>query len=110
VDLSLNLPGHAVREQALAARAEAPVRTTLARVLGVHTDERAWRIGADGEELVAAELAKVSRKRAAWTAIHAVPVGSKGSDIDHLVLARAGSSPSTPSTTRVPTSGSAATP
>lgn len=90
VDLSLNAPGQAVRQQALAARADAPVKTALARVLRVHTDERAWRMGADGEELVAAELAKVARKRPAWTALHAVPVGSRGSDIDHLVIGPGG--------------------
>ena len=90
VDLSLNQPGQGVRARAVAARAEAPVRTTLARVLGVHTEERAWRVGADGEDLVAAELARVSRKRSGWTAIHAVPVGSKGSDIDHLVIGPGG--------------------
>jgi hypothetical protein len=89
-DLSLNRPGAAAREVALHKRAEAPVRTTLARVLGVHTDERAWRIGADGEELVAGQLAKVARKNPAWTAIHAIPVGSRGSDIDHLVLGPGG--------------------
>jgi hypothetical protein len=90
LDLALNEPGHLVRERAIAARADAPVRTTLARVLGVPTEERAWRVGAAGEELVAAELAKVSRKQPAWTALHSVPVGSRGSDIDHLVLGPGG--------------------
>ncbi|GAA2124706.1 NERD domain-containing protein [Nocardioides bigeumensis] len=90
VDLSLNRPGEAIREVALNKRAEAPVRTTLARLLGVHTDERAWRIGADGEQLVAGQLAKVSSKNPAWTSIHSIPVGANGSDIDHLVLGPGG--------------------
>ncbi|MGZ6870341.1 MAG: hypothetical protein ACXVHI_08580, partial [Frankiaceae bacterium] len=50
VDLAANRAGAEAREQARAARDAAPVRTVLARVLGVHTNERAWRIGADGEE------------------------------------------------------------
>lgn len=58
-DLTLNRPGQAAREQAVAHRQAAPVKTLFARVLGVHTDERAWRIGAGGEEAVAARLAKL---------------------------------------------------
>ena len=86
-DLSLNRPGQAAREQAVAHRQAAPVRTLFARVLGVHTDERAWRIGADGEEAVAARLAKLGPE---WRVLHAVPVGDRGSDIDHVVIGPAG--------------------
>ena len=67
----------------MAHRQAAPVKTLLARVLGVHTDERAWRIGADGEEAVAARLAKLGGH---WRVLHAVPVGDRGSDIDHVVI------------------------
>lgn len=90
VDLALNRPGAQARDRALTERAEAPVRTTLARVLGVHTDERAWRIGADGEELVAAQLAKAAKKDPRWRALHAIPVGRRGADIDHLVIGPGG--------------------
>jgi hypothetical protein len=86
-DLSLARPGAAARDQALAERAEAPVRSLFARVLGVHTDERAWRIGADGEELVAAQLQRLGP---AWKTLHAVPVGVRGSDIDHVVIGPGG--------------------
>lgn len=89
-DLSLNQPGEAAREQALSHRAAAPVKTTLARVLGVHTDERAWRIGADGEERVAGQLAKVAKQDPRWRFLHAVPVGTRGSDIDHVVIGPGG--------------------
>jgi hypothetical protein len=82
-DLAANKPGQAAREQALAAKQAAPVKTALARVLGVHTDERAWRVGADGEVEVARRLQKLG---AGWHTIHAVPVGDKGSDIDHVVI------------------------
>lgn len=90
IDLATTAPGAAAREQAEAARAAAPIKTVLARVLGVHTDERAWRLGAVGEEQVAAQLAKVARSDARWRFLHAIPVGTRGSDIDHLVIGPGG--------------------
>jgi hypothetical protein len=89
-DLALTRAGSAARAQAVAEREAAPVRTFAARLLGVHTDERAWRIGADGEERVAAQLAKLVRKDPRWRTLHAIPVGARGSDIDHLVIGPGG--------------------
>jgi len=89
-DLAGQRPGAMAREQALALKDAAPVRTLVARMLRVHTDERAWRIGADGEEKVAAQLAKLARKDPRWTFFHAIPVGEKGADIDHLVIGPGG--------------------
>ena len=87
-DLSRTRAGAAARERALAEReAAGKFRTGLARVLGVKTDERAWRIGADGEEAVAARLARLGPE---WRVLHAVPVGLRGSDIDHVVIGPAG--------------------
>lgn len=86
-DLALVRAGAAAREQALALKQAAPVRTFFARALGVKTDERAWRIGADGEEAVAARLAKLGDR---WKVLHAVPVGENGSDIDHVVIGPGG--------------------
>ncbi len=68
----------------------APVRTLLARVLRVQAGERAWRIGADGEEKLAARLAKLGAKDLRWRVLHAVPVGERGSDIDHVVIGPGG--------------------
>jgi hypothetical protein len=90
VDLSLNRAGAMARERAHALKQAAPVRTFLARVLGVRNDERAWRIGADGEEKVASQLEKVLRKDPRWRILHAVPVGERGSDIDHVVIGPGG--------------------
>jgi len=90
VDLSSNRAGAMAREQALALKQAAPVRTFLARALGVRNDERAWRIGADGEEKVAAQLEKLLRKDPRWRILHAVPVGERGSDIDHVVIGPGG--------------------
>lgn len=86
-DLASNAPGSASRVQAMALRDAAPVRTLLARVAGVKTDERAWRIGADAEIAVARLLSALG---AEWPVLHAVPVGANGSDIDHVVIGPAG--------------------
>ncbi len=86
-DLAEHRPGAAVRARARQARADAPIRTTLARLFGVQTDERAWRLGADGEEAVAKRLAKLDHR---WRVLHSVPVGSGDSDIDHVVVGPGG--------------------
>ena len=78
------------REQAIALKHAAPVRTLPVSVLKVHTDERAWRIGAEGAEKVAARLAKFVKKDPRWRSLHAIPVGENGSDIDHLVIGPGG--------------------
>lgn len=92
VDLSLNRPGQATREQAQAeleaARARSRLRSGLARMLDVHTEERAWRIGAQGEETVGERLERLRER--GWQIIHSVPVGTRGSDIDHLLIGPGG--------------------
>jgi hypothetical protein len=90
LDLSTNAPGAEARAQAIARRDAAPVRTLAARVFGIKTDERAWRIGADGEEKVAAQLRKVIEKDPRWQVIHVIEVGTPGSDIDHVVIGPGG--------------------
>jgi hypothetical protein len=90
LDLSTNAAGAEARAQAVALRDAAPVRTLAARVFRLHTDERAWRIGADGEEKVAAQLRKLLEKDPRWQVIHAIEVGTRGSDIDHLVIGPGG--------------------
>lgn len=85
-DLSWNRPGEAVREQALARQHESPIRTWINR-RRKDSDERAWRIGAQGETMVAEQLAKLPRT---WRFLHAVPVGRRGSDIDHVAIGPGG--------------------
>ncbi|MHA3703972.1 nuclease-related domain-containing protein [Jatrophihabitans sp. YIM 134969] len=86
-DLAANPPGAAVHARAKQLRDAAPVRTRVARVLGVKTDERAWRIGGDAEEAVARRLARLGP---GWRVLHSIPVGERGSDIDHLVVGPGG--------------------
>jgi hypothetical protein len=82
-NLAANQPGQGLREKALELRRAAPVRTFVARALGVHTQQRAWKVGANGEEKVATRLRTLGD---GWHVIHGVPVGAQGSDIDHVVI------------------------
>ncbi|WP_299057088.1 nuclease-related domain-containing protein [uncultured Nocardioides sp.] len=66
------------------------MRTTIDRLMGRHSDERAWRIGAKGERLVGEELRRLSGRDPRWTALHAIPVGRRGADIDHLLMGPGG--------------------
>lgn len=87
-DLSANRAGSAARERATAEReAQGTVRHVLSRLVGARTEERAWRIGADGEQAVAAQLSALGP---AWRVLHAVRVGDRGSDIDHVAIGPAG--------------------
>ena len=83
-DLASRKAGEGARDKAREHRQAAPVRTLLARALGVHTDERAWRVGARGERVVGEELEKLASK--GWTVVHDVPVGERGANVDHVVV------------------------
>ncbi len=87
-DLGHNRAGATTKAKAQQLREAAPVRTRLARVLGVHTEERAWRVGGQGEEIVGEELEKLLRR--GWSIVHNVPVGERGSDIDHVLIGPGG--------------------
>jgi hypothetical protein len=82
-DLVANVAGAAVRAKRNEVNAQAPVFNFVARLLGMKTEERSWRVGAKGEEKVASELARLGD---AWHRLHAVEVGERGSDIDHVVI------------------------
>lgn len=89
-DLALRQPGQAARAQAVALRQAAPVRTFLARMLAVKTQERAWRIGANGEVRVGGLLMALAQQDPRWHVLHAIPIGTAGSDIDHVAIGPAG--------------------
>ena len=82
-DLTDNTPGAAARAKRQEVNGLAPMRNLLARALGVKTDERVWRIGASGEQKVGRELNNLP---AGWHVLHAVPIGERGSDVDHVVI------------------------
>lgn len=79
--------GTSAREAAKQELAKAPIRSRLARILRVHTDERAWRVGADGEERMGRLLARLPR---GWFVFHDLPIGAAGANIDHLVIGPGG--------------------
>lgn len=91
-DLAQNRPGQAARaradEELAAMRDRSKVGTWLARTLDLKTDERAWRVGADGEETIGGRLDRLTKH--GWHVLHSVPVGSQDSDIDHVLIGPGG--------------------
>jgi hypothetical protein len=86
-DLARTVAGAGVQAEAEALRDAAPVRSFIARLLGVHTDERAWRVGAKGEQLVAEQLRRLGPS---WHVLHSVQLSETGTDLDHLVIGPGG--------------------
>jgi hypothetical protein len=86
-DLATNEPAASTRSRAVELRRSAPLHTAVARLVGLHTDERAWRIGADAELAVARRLRGLGDE---WHVLHSVPVGTHGGDIDHVVIGPGG--------------------
>ena len=80
--------GGSARAKSKELRDAEPVRTRLARVLSVHTDERAWRIGADAEENVGSRLDRLDPTE--WLVLHDIVLNDKGTNLDHLVIGPAG--------------------
>ena len=89
-DLADRRAGALARERATSLREQAPVKTFIGRMLGAHTEERAWRVGAKGEERVGDRLDALVRKDRRWRVLHSIEVGAQGSDIDHLVIGPGG--------------------
>lgn len=88
VDLSLVPAGSKAGEKAAELLSKKSEMERLADFwLMRKTDSEAWRRGALGERLVGAQL---SRLPDPWKALHSVPVGTQGSDIDHVVIGPGG--------------------
>lgn len=90
-DLAANEPGQQLQEQARKAW-EAEKRggtflAYLARAANADTEERAWRRGIEGEQVIGAALDKA--RKHGWKVLHSIPVGAE-SDIDHLVIGPGG--------------------
>lgn len=90
VDLAGRAAGQMALAQADALRAAAPRRGFWARIFGPPPPDHSWRVGARGEQLVGRELARLIAKDPRWLCLHAVPVGTEGSDIDHVVIGPGG--------------------
>lgn len=86
LDLATNTAGAAIREKQAELDARNPLVRYTEGLLG-KDEARSWRTGAEGEERVATILEALPRQ---WTVIHAVPVGHRGSDIDHVAIGPTG--------------------
>jgi hypothetical protein len=83
-------PAAAVIAACLQTQSSVPTRSGVSRLFGrspLSDDSRPWYLGALGELQVAQQLAKLG---AGWTVLHSVPIGERGSDIDHVVIGTAG--------------------
>ena len=93
-DLAMRTAGQAAAAQADLLWSQGPeFRGFVSRLLRIRTkgirteEERMWRLGAAGERVVGSELAHLPSE---WRCLHAVPVGDRGSDIDHVVIGPGG--------------------
>lgn len=90
ITLRARRPGYGVMQECLRLQSQVPGRTRAQRFWGVDPvapAARSWFKGALGERRVAAEL---DRLGPAFTVLHAVPVGTGSTDIDHLVVGPTG--------------------
>ena len=79
--------GASAAQKSADLRRAAPGRAMLARILGVHTDERAWRRGATGERVTARWLGRLPD---GWHLFNDIPVGQRGANIDLVIVGPAG--------------------
>ena len=82
--------GQAVVEELLRNHSTTPTRNAFGRIFGLSPladDSVSWYLGAVGEIAVGKILAFLPPE---WRAFHALPIGTKGSDIDHLVIGPGG--------------------
>ena len=84
-DLARNVPGASARARARELRRDHPLRTSAAALLGIRTSARSFAAGARGERTVGRQLSRWAA-RYGWHVLHAVPVGQRGADIDHVII------------------------
>lgn len=91
-DLAQRRAGAAARERAEVERARQGERSAVARFFDRLTDartpERSWRVGALGEEKIGGYLEQL--RPHGWHVLHSIPIGDRGSDIDHLLIGPGG--------------------
>jgi hypothetical protein len=84
------IAGQEVIAELLREQARVPRRSALGRLFGrspLSMVSRPWYVGAEGEIAVGRELTGLPT---GWTVLHALPVGTRGSDIDHVVIGPGG--------------------
>ena len=76
--------------ECLRVQADVPPRGAVARRFGrspLSDESRPWHVGALGELDVASRLDSLGDE---WTVLNSAPIGTRGSDIDHVVVSAAG--------------------
>jgi hypothetical protein len=86
-DLAGRQAGEGVTQYGEQLRSEHPWKSRLGRLLRVQTEDAAYLKGGKGEVLVGKQLEKLSPE---WRLLNSVPVGSSGTDIDHVVIGPGG--------------------
>ena len=84
-DLARNAPGASASARARELRREHRVLTSAAALLGIRTSAQSFAAGARGERTVGRQLNRWAA-RYDWHVLHAVPVGRRGADIDHVII------------------------
>jgi hypothetical protein len=90
LDLRRRPPAIGIMRECITRHEADPPQSRLAWLFGMHPlrpDARAWYRGALGERAVGRNLDEMGEE---WSAIHGVPIGSRGSDIDHVVIGPSG--------------------
>ncbi|MGX9900726.1 nuclease-related domain-containing protein [Arthrobacter sp. SA17] len=88
--LKARMAGHSVIEKLLAERVGQRPPSFLGSIFGadpLSPDDHPWYKGALGEIAVGRLLERLGPE---WTVLHAVPVGSGASDIDHVLIGPGG--------------------
>lgn len=79
-----------VMAECLSVQSQVHPRSALARCFGrspLSEDSRSWYLGTLGERDAATRLESLDE---GWAVLHSVPIGTRGSDIDHVVVGAAG--------------------
>ena len=84
-DLARNAPGASASARARELRREHPLLAGAAAMLGIRTSVQQFAAGARGERTVGRQLNRWATRHG-WYVLHAVPVGQRGADIDHVVI------------------------
>ncbi|HEY7859508.1 MAG TPA: nuclease-related domain-containing protein, partial [Candidatus Nanopelagicales bacterium] len=82
-DLAQHEPGHAVLAEIERKHAKATASTVAGMPGVLDEDIVQWCVGYVGEATVGSDLARLGP---GWLLLHGVPVGDRGSDIDHVVI------------------------
>jgi hypothetical protein len=88
--MSQQFAAQAVIEELLRQHGSTPPRTAFAKFFGyspLSEESVSWYLGVTGEIAVGQILATLPPE---WTSFHALPIGKKGSDIDHIVIGPGG--------------------